>query len=510
MNNPKHHIRLLMVAVIAIVSVSFLVLNSIKILAETLDMNSSDTTTSTSTTTTPPSCTYDCSSWSACSSSGTQTRTCKKSPDSCYDETASPSTSQSCAYVPPACTYTYSDWSSCSSSGIQTRNITSKSPSGCVEGNTESLSRSCTYIPPAEIQPAPPLCSYTYTEWNECLNAGMQYRDIKSYSPEGCVGGTVEELKRSCTYGSDQNSSTDSTGASDNTIQTGGSTNTEVNSSGGTGTSNTSANTTADQPSQPANTITGTQTNPPADISWSVNDDWKKKYFGSNTCPETSCGGNADPDKDRLSNNDEVRYGTDPLNPDTDGDGKLDGDEVASGSNPLKYSKIEGEDKIIFESPKEAGEIKADVYKVENVKLVDFGEGKKVLKVSGKGPGNSFVTVYIYSGQPIIVTVKTDSNGDWTYTIDKELAEGNHEVYVAVTNNSGAIKAKSEPLPFVKTAQAVTTTRTAEANTVQSTARTGISAKNLLFILAFSFFGVVVAFILIGLAIKKIATKTKQ
>lgn len=461
MNNPKHHVRLLTAAVIAIVSVSFLALNSIKILAETPDMNSLDTTTSTatsspsttstSTTTTPPSCAYDCSSWSACSSNGTQTRTCKKSPDGCDEKDTPPPTSQSCTYTPPT-------------------------------------------------------CSYAYTKWSECSSAGMQYRDIKSYSPAGCVGGTAEELKRSCTYVSDQNSSTDSTSASDNTVQTEGSTNTEVNSSGGTGTSNT----TADQPSQPANTITGTQTNLPADISWSVNDDWKKKYFGSSTCPETACGENSDPDKDRLTNNDEVRYGTDPLNPDTDEDGKLDGDEVASGSDPLKYSKIGEEDKIIYENPKEAGEVKRDICQVANVEMIDLEEGGKGIKISGKGPANSYVTVYVYSGQPVIITVKTDSNGDWTYVMDKELKDGNHEVYVAVTNNSGAIQAKSEPLPFVKTAQAVAVTRPAQANSVQPTTKAGISAKNLLFIFAFSFFGVVVAFILIGSAIKKAAMKTKK
>ncbi len=467
MKTRKHHVHLLMIAVIAVLAVSFLALNSIKILAEmdsssmttststTTSSTSSASTTSTSATTAPPSCAYDCSSWSACSSSGTQTRTCKKSPDGCYEKDASPPASQSCAYTPPT-------------------------------------------------------CSYTYTEWIECSSAGMQYRDIKSYSPAGCVGGAVKELKRNCTYVSDQNSLTVSASGSDNTIKTEGNANTEINSSRGAETSNTSTNTTTDQSSQSADTITGIQTSPSVNTSWSTNDDWKKKYFGSNACPETSCSGDADPDKDRLSNNDEVRYGTDPLNPDADGDGKLDGDEVASGSNPLKYSKTEEEDKIIYESPKEAGEIKADIYKAENVELVDLGEGRKRIKISGKGPANSYVTVYIYSGQPVIITVKTDSNGDWTYTMDKELENGDHEVYVAVTNNSGAIQAKSEPLSFIKTAQAVTVVQKAQVSTVQPTAKTGISARNILFIFAFSFFGVVVAFILIGLAIKKAATKTKQ
>lgn len=41
-----------------------------------------------------------------------------------------------------------------------------------------------------------------------------------------------------------------------------------------------------------------------------------------------------DDDGDKLSNRDEVRYGTDPKNPDTDGDGFKDGDEVRAGYNP--------------------------------------------------------------------------------------------------------------------------------------------------------------------------------
>lgn len=484
MKKQKHHIHLPAIAIIGVLVVSFLVINTIKIVAQTISNDPPFTT-----------CTTQCTEWSECSSSGTQTKTCKPAPDGCPGDTTT--RSQSCTYVPPTCSYLYSSWSECASDGTQTRTVVSKSPDDC-EGAPVTR-RTCNYTPPA------PTCTYTYTSWSECSSSGMQYRNIKSSSPAGCVEGTVEELKRSCTYVSDQSSS-----ANDNTSDSGDSSadteNTNEDDNSTTATANTATNST----DNPALQSGSTETVVPVDTSWSVTAEWKKKYFGSNTCPETNCGGNADPDIDRLSNNDEVRYGTDPLNPDADGDGKLDGDEVASGSDPLKYSKTGKEDEIIFESPKKAGEIKADIYKVENVELTDLGEGKKGLKVSGKGPANSYVTVYIYSGNPIIVTVKTDSNGDWTYTIDKELEEGNHEVYVAVTNNSGAIQAKSKPLPFIKTAQAVTVAQTAQANSVQPTTKAGINAKNLLFILAFSFFGVVVAFILIGLAIKKIATKTKQ
>jgi len=77
------------------------------------------------------------------------------------------------------------------------------------------------------------------------------------------------------------------------------------------------------------------------------------------------------------------------------------------------------------------------------------------LKISGKALPNIYITVFIYS-DPIVLTIKTDSNGDWSYTLDKPLEEGNHEVYVAVADNTGKVTAKSEPILFVQTAEATT------------------------------------------------------
>jgi len=41
-----------------------------------------------------------------------------------------------------------------------------------------------------------------------------------------------------------------------------------------------------------------------------------------------------DTDRDRLSDQDEAIYRTDPKNPDTDGDGVPDGEEVIGGTDP--------------------------------------------------------------------------------------------------------------------------------------------------------------------------------
>src|SRR3989344_4028899 len=60
------------------------------------------------------------------------------------------------------------------------------------------------------------------------------------------------------------------------------------------------------------------------------------------------------------------------------------------------------------------------------------------LTLKGKSLPNSIVTLYILS-DPIVVTVKTDANGDWTYTLEKPLVAGSHEVFVTVPKPDGSL-----------------------------------------------------------------------
>ncbi len=163
-----------------------------------------------------------------------------------------------------------------------------------------------------------------------------------------------------------------------------------------------------------------------------------------------------DSDSDSITDFDEVNlYKTDPFNADSDSDGFIDGIEVLGGFDP---KNAEPEANIAYESPKENGVTRDDLLTVDHITTVTDDNNKESLPkahLGGKALPYSFVTLYIFS-TPIVITVKTDKEGNWSYIFDKELDDGDHEVYVGITDNAGKIVAKSNPLSFVKTAEAFT------------------------------------------------------
>jgi len=169
---------------------------------------------------------------------------------------------------------------------------------------------------------------------------------------------------------------------------------------------------------------------------------------------------NLDTDLDGLSDYDEVYiFNTDPNNAKTAGGDLNDSEKVSRGINPRSITQ----DAIDFSDPRTDNEAPTSkIYNVTRVELVDEnGESissttqstQKRVRLTGTGLPNSFITVYVFS-TPVIVTVKTDSRGEWTYTLDKELDDGEHEVHVATVDNSGKILAKSNAVPFTQTASA--------------------------------------------------------
>ncbi len=242
----------------------------------------------------------------------------------------------------------------------------------------------------------------------------------------------------------------------------------------------------------------------PINYNETTSSTWQQKYFGAEYCLEANrCGGQADPDSDGLSNNEEFRLGTNPNNPDTDQDGLRDGTEVEILKDPTKASTTSGGDKIIFEDPKEKGETEKEIYVITDVVLVDISEDKKI-KIEGKGPPNVYLTLFIYSDLPVVLSLKTDKNGDWSYVLEDELEDGPHQVYVAVTDNAGKITAKGEPFGFIKTAQAITRDDSlVKAPNVQASSPTEKTKNDFLkFVIPLAAFSLLLALLAIGWHLK--------
>lgn len=176
----------------------------------------------------------------------------------------------------------------------------------------------------------------------------------------------------------------------------------------------------------------------------------------------------ADTDSDGISDFDELNlYRTNQEEPDSDNDGVNDGVEIMRGYDPLDAT---AEAIITYELPQETfGLVENELLKVESVTPFVKTEDPTVApivqaSIKGKGLPNSYVTIYVFS-TPTIVTVRTDQDGSFEYTFEKELEDGEHEVYIAVTDNTGAIMARSNPFKFIKEAQAFTPIDAAGATT---------------------------------------------
>ena len=181
-----------------------------------------------------------------------------------------------------------------------------------------------------------------------------------------------------------------------------------------------------------------------------------------------------DTDNDGISDFDEINiYGTDPNNANTTEDPGVevpltDGEKLLAGINP------QNDEPIQYQDPRTSKEdLVTESYTVTTISVeTEDDQVIDTLKVSrinftGTAAPNAFVTLHIFS-TPIIVTIKSDSNGLWQYQLDKELENGDHEVYVTTVDNTGKILARSPSIPFVKTAQAAGFASDVQAGVVDS------------------------------------------
>lgn len=173
-----------------------------------------------------------------------------------------------------------------------------------------------------------------------------------------------------------------------------------------------------------------------------------------------------DTDGDGLPDDLERKLGTDLNDADTDNDGFSDGEEVKGGFDPLgegeRDAGLRGVELAFvnarpLEEPRGRGTADENLA-VEQADSVpaDETEGLPKLRLTGKALPNSVISIFVYTYLPVVVTTTTDENGTWEYDFSSKLAEGQHEAYVSVNDDTGKLVARSNPLSFfVQTAQAV-------------------------------------------------------
>lgn len=166
---------------------------------------------------------------------------------------------------------------------------------------------------------------------------------------------------------------------------------------------------------------------------------------------DTSSLTSRDSDDDGISDYDElVAYSTNPSKADTDLDGVLDAVEIITGSDPLVSDVLMivaagavAED-VVFDEVVSIEKVEPHIVRsqetqVETVQALVFGKGIK----------NS----YVYIVSPTLGTVgviQTNDTGVFSYTLEKGVTDGHHEIYAVLTDAKGTIVASSKPRVFTK------------------------------------------------------------
>ncbi len=111
---------------------------------------------------------------------------------------------------------------------------------------------------------------------------------------------------------------------------------------------------------------------------------WYSDYFGYSVCEKEECQPDADPDGDKLTNQHEYYYHSDPTNKDTNGNGLTDGEDVAFGYAPDKegrvsFDQVASDDNIVGESllfDKEVKDLIVDMSDFSKVVLPEISDSE--------------------------------------------------------------------------------------------------------------------------------------
>ncbi|MFA6528525.1 MAG: Ig-like domain-containing protein [Candidatus Gracilibacteria bacterium] len=132
-----------------------------------------------------------------------------------------------------------------------------------------------------------------------------------------------------------------------------------------------------------------------------------------------------DTDGDGISDYIEIQNGTNPEVKDSDGDGLSDGQEWEYDTNPNSVSQTD--------------EIKT---KITNLKEGDtFSSSKTLLRGTSEPNTNVLITILDQNGNPVsIAETEVDANGKFAAEIEDDLQDGEYEIFLVETDESGNAK----------------------------------------------------------------------
>lgn len=200
----------------------------------------------------------------------------------------------------------------------------------------------------------------------------------------------------------------------------------------------------------------------------------------------TAAESSVDTDDDGIADYDEyLVYNTDPKNADTDEDGVIDGVEIGLGFDPTDAEaeavvRPASPPKVLFKDTSSLGITTVTpllLYEKDATTPLVYSE------ISGRGLPNSFVTLYV-GDKPLVAIAKTNAEGAFSYTLSQELLDGGHDVYAALTDNTGAIVLLSPVFKFAKKGTAYTYPKDSAPAVTQAAAVAGADEVTLPFNLA--------------------------